>query len=267
VISSILLYICLDIILQDCIHQDLTSFVAAFATDPADFHESLCRRSFEVLPVVGHGTGSVAQRALLSGGTIDNGKIAITWRKSHGVMLRELITLIRFEAGDCVTCYGGFVEPAPGESEHHTHMRHIPSSEYVLNGLPFANGFSTQPGAVSGLGYRVCLSPHCGDSQWDRVIATSGAGYMANTVTQCPQYRRGRPNVTVCEAMLGRVVPGVTYSGVLFLRASAGGIDANQPIISPYEAHQSNANFLFKCMDTDHYDVAGYDHPTTLGQE
>ncbi len=72
-------------------------------SDPATFHETMCRQWFKDHPV--RGKGCQAQNALLRGGTLDNGKVALEIRWSHGVMLRELIAKVRFEHGDDVTCY------------------------------------------------------------------------------------------------------------------------------------------------------------------
>ena len=90
-----------------------------------------------------------------------------------------------------------------------------------------------------------------------RVIASTGIGYMANTTTAFPQQQRSRPNVTVCHAMLGRLVKGVPYPSVIVLRASAGGIDEGEAVISPYEAWRLTGKFAFKCVDRSHYAMAG----------
>jgi hypothetical protein len=147
--------------------------------------------------------------------------------------------------------------PAPPESDSHTHMRHRPSTDYVLEGLPFANCFPTKLGASFHLGYRGPLQPRCEDPAWTKIIASNGIGYMCNTVTKCPLRRRARPNVTVCEAMLGRVIPGVLYPSVLVLRASDGGIDIGDRIISPYEPWKLKEKFAFTCADQAHYRAAG----------
>jgi hypothetical protein len=229
-----------------------------FASDPSTFHEILCRESFRNNPVVGVTKGCQAQRALFYGGTLDNGKVALVKHLSHGVMLRELVAKMRFEEGDYVTCYGGLLGLAPSEeTELDTHMRHIPSTDYVLEGLPFSNCFPQQLGAVCALGYTVPLRPRCDDPAWEQVITSTGIGYMANTVTKCPMRSRARANVTVCEVMLGRAIPGVPYSSVLVLQASAGGIDMEAPIISPYESWKLKRKFQFKCVDEDHYKWAG----------
>jgi hypothetical protein len=192
---------------------------------------------------------------------LDNGKLAVEVHWSHGVQLRELIAGIRFEPDEVVTCYGGFVEKAPVLTESdvnmHTHVRQIPGTDYVLEGEPLSNCFPLKQGAMFDLGYSVSLKPQCADPRWAKVIASSGIGYMANTVTRCPLSSRTRTNVTVCEAVLGRVIPGVPYDSVLYLRASAGGINPGEPIISPYEPWQLKEKFKFKCVDKAHYEAAG----------
>jgi hypothetical protein len=225
--------------------------------DPAKFHEALCRASFEKDPVRDGGTGCAAQRALLHGGTLTNGKVAIQFRESHGKPLRELVAKKRFNEGDDVTCYGGFVGLAPMEKQDHTHMRSIPLSDYVLCGQAMSDCFPGEPCALYSIGHIIALSPHCQNPDWAVQIASSGIGYMANTVTKCPIQRRARPNVTVCSAMLGRHIPGVPYHVVMVLRASAGGIDIDEPIISPYEAYKLKDKFVFECGDKSHYHVAG----------
>ncbi len=99
--------------------------------------------------------------------------------------------------------------------------------------------------------------PRCDDPAWAKVISSSGIGYMANTTTQCPLQTRSRANVTVCEAMLGRAIPGVPYPSVSVFRASVGGIDIGEKIISPYESWQLTSKFQFQCIDKDHYEAAG----------
>jgi hypothetical protein len=195
------------------------------------------------------------------GGTLHNGKVTIELRKSHGRMLRELIARVRFEPGDDVTCYGGFVMPAPPPSDEHTHMRHIPSTDYVLEGLPFSNCFPETMGAVCHLGYRIPLKPSCVDPDWTKMIATSGIGYMANTVTKCPLGGRARPNVRVCEARLGRVIEGVPYDSVMLLRASNNGIDIGDRIISPYEPWNLKKMWSWECVDPMHYAASGREKP------
>ena len=208
--------------------------------------------------VFGAGTGIQAQRALFHGGTLRNGKLAVEFRQSHGRMLRELIAKVRFEAGDDVSCYGGFLMPAPKkEKDSDTHMRRIPSSNFVLEGLQFSECVPTTLGGVYQLGYHLALHPRCEAPAWQEVITTSGLGYMANTVTKCP-LSRTRPNVVVCEAMLGRTIPGVPYPSGMVIRAGTGGIDIGQPVISPaYEHWKLTAKFQFTCVEETHYKAAG----------
>ena len=222
-----------------------------------NFHEALCRESFKNKPVHGDAKGCKAQRALLNGGTLANGKVHVKVRMSHGRVLRELVAGKRFEPGEDVTCYGGWLLPAPRETDKHTYMRHIPLTDYVLDGLEFSNQFPSEGGAGLRLGYSVALRPTCEDRAWEDVIASTGIGYMANTTTACPQQQRARPNVTICQAMLGRLVTGVPYPSVVVLRASANGIDEGDAIISPYEAYKLTGKFAFKCMDRNHYAMAG----------
>jgi hypothetical protein len=190
-----------------------------------------------------------------------NGMVTVEFRQSHGRMLRELIAQTRFEPGADVTCYGGFVKPALTETDSDTHMRHIPLTDYVLEGLPFSNCFPTQPGAVFQLGYSVPLQPRCEDTAWTKIIESNGIGYMANTVTKCPLRRRTRTNVIVCEAMLGRIIPGVPYPSVMVLRASDRGINVGDRIISPYEPWKLKEKFRFVCADQAHYEAAGREQP------
>jgi hypothetical protein len=206
--------------------------------------------------VFGTTKGIQAQRALFHGGTLANGKLAVELCPSHGRMLRELVAKVRFEAGDDVCCYGGFVTLAPEEADSDTHMRHIPSTNYVLDGLPFSKCFPTRLGGVFELGYQVPLHPRCVTPAWEKVIETSGIGYIANTITKCP-LGRTRPNVIVCEAMLGRTIPGVPYPSIMTLRASTGGIDVGERIISQYESWKQTKKFEFVCVDEAHYRAAG----------
>ena len=206
--------------------------------------------------------GIQAQRALWLGGTLENGKVTIEMRRSHGRMLRELIARVRFEPGDDVTCYGGFVVPVPPQSDEHTHMRNLPSTDFVLEGLPFSTCFPQTGGAVSHLGFQVPLKPSCVDPAWTNIIASNGIGYMANTVTNCPLDRRARPNVVVCEARLGRVIEGVPYDSVIVLRASNNGIDIGDRIISPYEPWHLKKMWSWACVDPLHYAAAGREQPT-----
>ena len=101
------------------------------------------------------------------------------------------------------------------------------------------------------------LTPQCEDQRWEAVIASSGIGYMANTVTRCPLLRQTRPNVVVHEVAMYRVIAGVSYSSVLVLRGASQGIDIGEPIISPYEGYQSKAKFKFHCKDPLHWAAAG----------
>lgn len=201
--------------------------------------------------------GCRAQHALLHGGTLKNGKVSVDRRCSHGIRLRELVARIRFEAGDVVTCYGGLVKAAPSETDSDTHMRHIPLSDHVLDGLPFSNCFPEKIGSVLDHANTVSLQPRCQDPEWEKIIVSNGVGYMANTVTWCPLRVRARANVVVCEEILGREIPGVPYSSILVLRASTGGIDSDESIISPYEPWKLKQKFQFKCMEEAHYKAAG----------
>jgi hypothetical protein len=212
--------------------------------------------------VSGGGKGIRAQRALLEGGTLANGKVGVMFKTSHGHCIRELVARVKFHRGEVVTCYGGFLERVPGpETDEHwlTHMRHIPLNDHVLNGLEFSNTFPASNSIVLGkLGYREWLHPRGVGPEWIRIIESSGLGYMANTVTKCPMTRT-RPNVIVDELILGRVVEGVPYSAVLVLRAGDQDIQVDQTIVSPYEAWKQNQLFEFKCADEWHYIAAGKD--------
>ena len=226
--------------------------------DPALFHEYLCRQSFLQKPVPSrHGTGIDAERAILTGGTLSNGQLQVQMRDCHGVRLRELIPMRGYKPGAIVTCYGGFVGLAPPKGEHHTHMRQIPTTNYVLDGEEFSDCFPFQNGAVFGLGHTLAMTPRCENRAWEDIIRSTGLGYMANTITKCPLQRRARTNVTVHTAVLGRSIPGVPYSTVVYLRAGTNGIQPQEPIISPYEGCQSKQAFQFICADEDHYHAAG----------
>jgi hypothetical protein len=227
-----------------------------FASNPAKFHEELCRQSFMRRPVFGVTKGCAAQRALFHG-TLENGKVAVEERWVHGRIVRELIAKVRFEWKADVTCYGGMLAPARKEKDTDTHMRHIPQTNHVLEGRPFSECFPVKQGAVFGLGYTVPLRPRCVDPAWDKVIENNGIGYMANTVTRCPLSARTKTNVVVCEAFLGRNIPGIPYANVMVLRAAKGGIDIGQPIISPYEPWKLKKKFCFKCVEPEHYLASG----------
>jgi hypothetical protein len=199
----------------------------------------------------------MAQRALFNAGTLANGKVVVQVRKSHGRYLRQLVAGQDFQVGEDVTCYGGWLTRAPEETDEHTHTRRIPSTDYVLDGLEFSNQFPVGSAAGLKLGYMEALLPMCEISAWENTIASTGIGYMSNTTTACPQQQRSRCNVTICHAMLGRLVEGVPYPSVMVLRASAGGISKGECIISPYEAYKIAKKFAFKCVDPDHYATAG----------
>jgi hypothetical protein len=221
------------------------------------FHERLCRQSFKQHPVKRGGTGAPAQRAIMTGGTLDNGKLRVYFQKSHGVLVRELIAMVRFEPHSVVTCYGGFVELAPSEEACHTHMRHIPETKRVLNGVEFASRFPCKPGVMFELGRGLPLRPVCANADWSTVIRTTGLGYMANTVTKCP-LQRTRPNVTIQCKPVGRYIKNVPHgSSVVYLVAASKGIAVGDAVISPYEACVQTAKFRFNCADPAHYKAAG----------
>jgi hypothetical protein len=144
---------------------------SGFASRPERFHEELCRKSFRQDPVFGAAKGCQAQRALIHGGTLANGKVAVEVRWTHGRKLRELIAKVRFEPNEDVSCYGGFLQQAPSETDRHTHMRHVPLTDYVLEGQPFAGCFPVEEGFTE-FTLRVPLSPRCGDPAWDQIIAS-----------------------------------------------------------------------------------------------
>jgi hypothetical protein len=226
--------------------------------DAALFHENLCRQSFKQYPVQGaHGAGIDAERAILKGGTLSNGQVEIQFRESHGAVLRELISMFGYKPKEIVTCYGGFLGEAPPKDEDHNHMRHIPTTNYVLDGEEFSGCFPFEYGGVFTMGRTVAMTPRCDDKAWEEVISGNGIGYMANTATKCPLQHRSRTNVTVHTAILGRRIPGVPYSSVVYLRAGANGIQPREPIISPYEGCQNNKKFRFVCSDAQHYESAG----------
>lgn len=232
--------------------------------DPTMFHESLCRQSFLDRPVVGrHGKGIDAERAIMTGGTLSNGQLQVQIRQSHGVRLRALIAMVTYMPNDIVTCYGGFLERAPPKAEAGTHMRSVPLTSFVLNGEEFSNCFPSHHGAEFDLGRTMSMTPRCVDRAWEDVINSTGVGYMANTVTKCPLQQRAHANVTVHHAILGRRIPGVPYSSVVFFRAGTNGIAPGEPVISPYEACKSNRKFTFKCSDVEHYRTAGQPFDTS----
>jgi hypothetical protein len=234
--------------------------------DPSMFHEYLYRQSFKQRPVKGTGSGVRVQRAIMSGGTLENGKVRVYFRRSHGVTLRELIAMVTFEHHDCVTCYGGFEEPAPASKlDGNNHMRHIPCTRRVLNGLPFADCFPTVPGVMFDLGLDAPLRPRCDNPAWSHMIRTSGIGYMANTVTKCPMRLQPRPNVTIQSRSSYRQIDGVSCGSVLYLECGVRGIAVGDPIVSPYEGWAGNPEFRFECVDQDHYARAGLEfRPETL---
>ena len=227
--------------------------------DGSDFHELLCRQSFERAPATNRGIR--AQRALQESGTLANGKVYVTIRESHGTSLRELVAGVRFDPGEAVTLYGGLLEPGRKETVVDTHARHIPLMDCVLNGKDFANAFPSSERWHFNGGHTVKLKPHCANKHWDKVICTTGIGYMANTVTKCPLYQQLRPNVVVAEMMLGRVIVGVPYTSILVLVAGQAGIEAGDRIISLYEHGSQKEKFKFRCVDPIHYITAGQPLP------
>jgi hypothetical protein len=233
-----------------------------FHTAPHNFHEILCRASFKENPT--SGKGCRAQRALLHGGTILNGKVSVQVRHDHGRAVRELVCLKDVPPLEVVTCYGGFVGLAPAEKDEHTHMRHIPASGYVMDGDAFSSTMPEGNSAVSKLGVKIPLYPRCDDEKWASVVAGSGIGYMANTVTKCPLQGQKGYNVTVHAYTLGRVVPGVVQSDVLVLQACIHGLKAGDCVISPYESYRQTKKFQFVCADLMHYRAAGATPPDHL---
>jgi hypothetical protein len=108
----------------------------------------------------------------------------------------------------------------------------------------------------------MCLcGPVVKDPAWTRIIVSNGIGYMANTVTKWPLRERTHSNVTVCEASLGRNIPGVPYNSVIVIRANDKGIDIGDRIISPYEPWKLKKKFAFACVDQAHYEAAGREQP------
>jgi hypothetical protein len=230
--------------------------------DPASFHEILCRQSFERHPT--RGKGKPAQWALFNAGTLDNCKVHVNILESHGIPLRELVAGVRFEPGDDVTLYGGLLEPGRIETDLDTHTRHIPLNDWVLNGQMFSESFPSGQGGTYNLGIREKLTPRCKSKEWERVIRTTGLGYLANTVTKCPLISRLRPNVVVVELILGRVIPGVPYDSILVLQAGTAGIEPGDRIISLYEYGTQKEKFKFRCADPTHYIAAGWNVPRAL---
>ena len=233
-----------------------------FHTSPHNFHEILCRASFKKNPT--NGKGCRAQRALLHGGTILNGKVSVQVRHAHGRAVRELVCLEDVPPLGVVTCYGGFVGLAPDEKDEHTHMRHLPASDYVMDGDAFSSTIPEGNSAASKFGVEIPLFPCCDNEQWAFVVASSGIGYMANTMTKCPLQGQKRYNVTVHAYTLGRVVPGVVQSDVLVLQACSDGLKAGDCVVSPYESYRQTKKFEFVCDDLMHYRAAGATPPDHL---
>ena len=202
------------------------------------------------------GRGIAAQRALLYGGTLANGMVRLVKRRSHGRDIRELVAGVVFEAGDDVTCYGGMVSKQPSimtaqSKLQQTHVRNIPSSDYVLDGLEFSKCVPDEPYPVEN---DKLLFPDCNDKRWTNVLLNTGVGYMANTVTKCPLNPRERPNVVIYEAVLHRSIQGVPYDSVILLRAASRGIAKEEKIISPYEGYKNDPDFHHDCVDDEHHD-------------
>jgi hypothetical protein len=239
-----------------CIGQDIVRRQYA-AEDPSRFHEVLCRRAYRQKPVIGTGSGSVAQRILLHGGTLDNGKLVIREQDYHGRRVRHLMAGVLFAPNEIVTCYGGFLQKEPKLSKDKTHMRHIPHTNLVLNGWAFSQSFPLTTGSMQRLGYDVDMIPFHENPDWLRVIRTTGLGYMANTKTSCPMRVNNKTNVTVCQAQLGRDIDGVGYKNMLYLVANGNGIAKGDPIISPYRSYTLKDKFWFPCIDRNHYEAAG----------
>ena len=205
----------------------------------------------------------MAQRALFLGGTLENGKVAVQRRRHHGPFVRHLIAMVDFNPDSVVTCYGGFLEAAPrtkGQTNAKTHMRRIPASDFVLNGWAFSETFPSSSCGMQTLGYNVNMCPEHDDPEWVRIIRTTGLGYMANTKTICPMKVGNGTNVTIGEAKLGRVIPGIPYSSIMVLKACAAGIKTGDPIISPYRSYALKDKFWFKCIDRGHYYWSGREH-------
>jgi hypothetical protein len=233
--------------------------------DPGLFHEQLCRNSFLRNPVSDGGAGIEAQRALLRGGTLLNGKVQVVSHWSHGQELRDLIAGVKFLPLEDVTCYGGQLGLAPPKNDGHTHMRHVPLSDYVLDGIEFSRTFpvATTHGVGNKYGFMVPLQPQCVNPVWSDMIASSGIGYMANTHTICPLERRSRNNVTIHAVPLGRNIPDVMYSSVVVLRACSKGIAKGARILSPYEPWKLQEKWKYRCMSAAHYNAAGHSMPIT----
>jgi hypothetical protein len=56
---------------------------------------------------------------------------------------------------------------------------------------------------------------------------------------------------------LRQAIPGVPYPSIMTLRASTGGIDVGERIISQYESWKQTKKFEFRCVDEAHYRAAG----------
>jgi hypothetical protein len=224
-------------------------------------HEQLCRASFQANPVRGYGAGSRAQRALLNGGTLANQGVTVTYVRSHGVVTRELITNVDRSPGDTVTLYGGvLVSRPPVETNEHTHIRSIPSTNLALNGKPFALAFPAHPSTMNKLSHRASLVPVFCSEKHRKVISTSGLGFMANGPTVCPS-GSDMANVTIQMYPLARVVPGVRYDSIMVLEVGRHRLPAGTRIICKYESVQGSTDkFTYQCRDPVHYEAAGQDY-------
>ena len=226
----------------------------------------MVRESFVQRPVHGSGTGCQAQRAVLHGGTLDNGKVGVEWTTSHGFTVKGLINRFLLEPSETITLYGGEEQRRPPhETAEHTHMRVIPetSGQRVLNGAPFAATFPRSPPQVSGPGFDTRVLPQC-DRELADLIRRTGLGYMANSpITYCPLGTE-RANVTVARVPMYRRVAGVGYTVLLVLTCGNKQLQPGTPLLCDYRPKMDlPAKFQFRCRDPSHYHAAGQPFPRT----
>jgi hypothetical protein len=224
----------------------------------------MVRDSFLKRPVEGTGKGCGAQRAVLSGGTLATGKVAVKWVTDHGYTERGLVNRVVFRPRDVITLYGGEERPRPLDGTGpHTHTRVIPETrgQRVLDGASFASTFPGTPPPSGDVGSGEGLHPEC-DPELSQLIMSTGIGYMANSpITYCPLGVE-RPNVTVTRIPMGRLVPGIGYNVLVALTCGGRTLEPGTTLLCEYRPKLDlPQHFQFHCRDRAHYLAAGVPFP------
>jgi hypothetical protein len=240
-------------------------------------HELQAWAYFYVNPVAPRVRGCKAQHALNTGGTLANKIVYVAHRHDgdrglfaghdlmprtiatlYGGQLRRLIESQRLVATDSAPAgahpsAGDMMDRAApadveGDEGPNTHVRHLPGNDIVaLDGLPFANWLppKTQRGSENPR-LRTHLFPECEDQDLHYLIANTGVGYMARTVTDCP--RCPKANVSMAFFDVYHPAIGLMYTQVAALVVGTMPIPADGELIRKHEGWKSKRKY--PCKET-----------------